>query len=79
MEAVLDKFLQLIPENIHPMPFAVAWDGDQWEVDFQVLTEDGMDIDGYARDINLEAACEKAYQRVYKSKAMYERVGYVPN
>ena len=79
MLEVLDKFLELVPANIHPMPVAMAWDGEAWEVDLQVRTEDGMDIDGYARDINLCNAFEKAYQRIYKSKTMYERVGYVPN
>ena len=79
MLEVLDKFLILIPDNIHPMPLAVAWDGEAWECDLQARTEDGMDIDSNARDINLDAACEKAYQRMYKSKGMYERYGYVPN
>jgi hypothetical protein len=75
----LDKLLALEPNNVHPMPLAISWDGEQWEVDFQVRTKEGMDIDGFARDINLERAAEKAYERVYKSKKMYEKVGYVPN
>lgn len=73
------RITSVFPLNIHPMPLAFAWDGTQWECDVQVRTEDGMDIDGYARSVDMEKAFHKAFQRTVKSKTMYERVGYVPN
>jgi hypothetical protein len=67
------------PYNIHPMPVALAWDGAEWECDLQARSEEGMDIDGFARAPTQKAACNKAFQRITKSRTMYERLGYVPN
>ena len=67
------------PNNIHSVPVAFAYVDGEWECDLQVRTEEGMDIDGFARDRRLDRAYARAFQRVLKSRTMYERVGYVPN
>ncbi len=78
-KAMLTRLTNVFPHNIHPMPLAFAWNGVVWECDVQVRTENGMDIDGFARSEDMEQAFHKAFQRTVKSKTMYERMGYVPN
>ena len=77
--AMTSRLRSVFPDNIHPIPLAFAWDGEYWECDVQVRTEEGMDIDGYARSHTMKLAFHKAFQRTVKSKTMYERMGYVPN
>lgn len=78
-KALQDRMEQTFPENTHPLPIALSWDGVEWTVDLSARDEEGMDLDVTASHKSCQYAREKAFQRIAKSYTMYKRYGYVPN